>query len=310
MRSGMRWTGIASFLLPVILLPAGCSRSVPIAPGSESVPGLEYGESREVSRLEDPRIDESSGIARSIRYRNAFWTHNDSGDTARIFLVGADGRTRATVGLRGASAVDWEDIASYGLGDESYVMVADVGDNARRRSGLDLYVVRESGLDIPPGGDGAPGIEIEPDCHIRFSFEDGPHDCEAVAVDPTESAIYLVAKDAGEGGVYSMPLPPGGSGEPSIARRVASIPVGYATAMDISPDGRRAVVLTYGDAFEFARGGGETWARAFSREPRLIRTPKRPQGEAVCYGPDGRTLYLTSENAHQPLWEIPVVGNP
>jgi hypothetical protein len=77
--------------------------------------------------------------------------------------------------------------------------------------------------------------------------------------------------------------------------------------MDISPDGMRAVVLTYGDAYEYAREKGETWARAFSREPRLIKAPVRRQGESVCYGTDGRNLYLTSENAHQPLWEIPFV---
>jgi hypothetical protein len=34
--------------------------------------------------------------------------------------------------------------------------------------------------------------------------------------------------------------------------------------------------------------------------------PQRRQGETVCYGPDGKTLYLTSEFAPTPLFEVPV----
>ncbi len=33
--------------------------------------------------------------------------------------------------------------------------------------------------------------------------------------------------------------------------------------------------------------------------------PQRNQGESVCYGADGRTLYLTSEFAPTPLLEVP-----
>jgi len=77
--------------------------------------------------------------------------------------------------------------------------------------------------------------------------------------------------------------------------------------MDISPDGRRAIVLTYADALEFVRRDGETWRQAFARRPRTIVMPRRRQGEAICYGPDGRTLYLTSEHTPTPLLEVPVI---
>jgi hypothetical protein len=74
--------------------------------------------------------------------------------------------------------------------------------------------------------------------------------------------------------------------------------------MDISSNGRRAVVLTYGDAYEFVRNSDEGWPEAFARRPLVIPMPKRPQGESICYGPDGVTLYLTSEKAPSPLWEV------
>ena len=91
-----------------------------------------------------------------------------------------------------------------------------------------------------------------------------------------------------------------------VAQPIGSIKLWWPTAMDISPDGLRAVVLTYGDAFEYVRGPKETWAAAFARVPRRISVPMRKQGESICYGADGKTLYLTSEKLPTPLIEIPV----
>jgi hypothetical protein len=76
--------------------------------------------------------------------------------------------------------------------------------------------------------------------------------------------------------------------------------------MDISPDGRRAVVLTYGDAYEYVRGVNENWEQALATPPRQIVLPNRRQGESICYGSDGRTLYVTSEKLPTPLFEVRV----
>jgi len=94
---------------------------------------------------------------------------------------------------------------------------------------------------------------------------------------------------------------------PYTARLIGEIATSPVVAMDISPDGRRAIVLTYADALEFVRRDGETWRQAFARRPRTIVMPRRRQGEAICYGPDGRTLYLTSEHTPTPLLEVPVL---
>jgi hypothetical protein len=77
--------------------------------------------------------------------------------------------------------------------------------------------------------------------------------------------------------------------------------------MDISADGLRAVVLTYGPAFEYVRAGGEKWSAAFRRPGRKLWMPGRRQGESICYGPDGKTLYLTSEKLPTPLLEVPAI---
>ena len=90
----------------------------------------------------------------------------------------------------------------------------------------------------------------------------------------------------------------------AVAKAVATLKLPVTTAMDISPDGRRCVVLTYGPAFEYTRKAGETWKEAFARAPRMLSTPARQQGESICYGRDGKTLYLTSEKLPAPLWEL------
>jgi hypothetical protein len=299
----------------VVVLPAcllWCSLAVSAQTQKNPASGadaIQYGEAKEICKLKDDRINESSGVAASIRYKDAFWTHNDSGDSAHIFLFNKNGETIAIVNIKGISALDWEDIASFRLGKESYVLIADTGDNLKRRKESAIYIIREPAISINSESKEALNVEVEPAWTINFSYEDGPHDCEAVGIDPVESKIYLVSKLTERIKVYSMPIPSAGSKEPNVARTIATINVPYATAMDISPDGMRSVVLTYGDAYEFTRANGETWAQAFSREPRRIKMPSRRQGESICYGADGKTLYLTSEGLAQPLWEVPVVEN-
>jgi hypothetical protein len=62
--------------------------------------------------------------------------------------------------------------------------------------------------------------------------------------------------------------------------------------------------VTYLLALEYPREETETWAQAFAKEPRIIQVPPRTQGEAICYGLDSRTLYLTSEQLPAPLFKV------
>jgi hypothetical protein len=263
---------------------------------------IKYGKPDQIGVVADPRINESSGLARSIQNPGAFWTHNDSGGGPRLFLIDGAGKTLAVVSVEGASAVDWEDMASFRRGERGYLLIGDIGDNAVERKTYTLYLVPEPRID--PGGKPVT-LTAKPALAIRFRYEDGPHNCESVAVDAAAGKIYLVAKRGGvECRVYEMPLPSEQPDEPMVARPIATLRIPTTTAMDISPDGLRAVVLTYGHAREYARAGGEPWAKAFARRERIIVMPRREQGESICYGPDGKSLYLSSEGKSQPLWEV------
>ena len=77
---GARWVIVLLACLAPALWPA------------DAAPAPQLGEPKLVGRL-PAVIDESSGIIRGHRYpdKSVFWTHNDSGDSARIFAV--DGST-------------------------------------------------------------------------------------------------------------------------------------------------------------------------------------------------------------------------
>jgi len=306
---------------------AGCAAtSVPGEPAARSAQRVPYGPPRQIATLANRAINESSGLAASHAHPGVFWTHNDSGDAARLYALDRAGRHLATCTLQGTEADDWEDIASFRRGKENLLIVSDAGDNRWSRSTCTLYVLAEPAVGTPEKPVSA---TVPVRRSIEFVYEDGPRDCEAVAVDASTGRIYLATKEGLACRVYELRVPPdpanapaktanpsadasdtapadGSFAKPLTARPIGTIPAMLVVAMDMSPDGRRAVVLTYGDAMEFVRAEGETWREAFGHLPRTLPMPQRSQGESICYGPDGRTLYLTSEHTPTPLLEVPV----
>ena len=139
-------------------------------------------------RFDDARITEASGLAVACP-SGLVLTHNDSGDTARFFAVDRQGRTVATYSLRGADAVDWEDMARDG--DRLYL--ADIGDNARSRDHVDVYETA-----VPDGS----GPTTLPATRHRLRYPDGAHDAEALLV--RDGRIFVVVK-SGDGAVYAAP---------------------------------------------------------------------------------------------------------
>ncbi|HUT93862.1 MAG TPA: SHD1 domain-containing protein [Thermoguttaceae bacterium] len=267
---------------------------------------IQYGLPRQLGTLANRAIDESSGLACSRRKPGLFWTHNDSGGEARVHLLDSKGRDLGSCLLSGVRAWDWEDMASFTWQGRHYLLLGDVGNNGLAAPVQILHLIEEPPIDPQHG---VTVREVPVVQTIQYSYEDDHRNCEAVAVDPTDRTILLAAKHF-ECAIYALDWPNSDPETVFVARRIATSKVPLVTAMDVSPDGRRAVLATYWNAYEFERKENEDWAAAFSREPREIRMPLRIQGESICYGPDGRTIYLTSEKVPTPLWEVPVVEKP
>ena len=261
-----------------------------------------YGPGRTIATLGNRAINESSGIASSRRLPGAFWTHNDSGGDARLYLFDGQGRDLGSCRLDGVDAFDWEDIASFERGGKSYLLVGDCGNNGLAATIHILHLVEEPHLDLQTG---VPIDSVPVTQTIFFSFEDDHRDCEALAVDTEADCIYLATKEPEKGTlVYELPWSKIEPKKAASVHRIATLDIPPATAMDISPDGRRMIILTYGNAYEYQRGDGESWREALARPAREIVLPERIQGESICFGTDGKALYLTSEKLPTPLIEV------
>lgn len=255
-----------------------------------------YSKPTEVCRLKAPAITESSGMARSFARRGEYFTHNDSGDVARFFRFNTKGEITGEYNLKGAAALDWEDMAAARLGGQSSIYLGDIGDNPSKRKTITVYRVKE-----PTGGS---EILTSYDTYT-LTYPDGAHNCETLMVHPSTGDLWLVTKvNRGKSGVYAL-VAPRKSGDYTL-RKVGDVEVGsiipgsqMVTGGDISPDGRRVALVTYTAAYEFeVKGKFTDW---FRQAATRIPIATREQVEAIGYSLDGRTLMTTSEGAQCPV---------
>ena len=196
-------------------------------------------------RLQDPRIQESSGLAGSRRHPEVLWTHNDSGDGPRLYALGANGRTLATLTLAGAGARDWEALAPGRDGrGRPALFVGDIGDNQDLWPEVAVYRVTEP--------DRLRDATV-PAVRYRLRYADGPRDAEALLVDPRSNRLYVATKSSDGGGLYRAPARLH-TDQVNVLRRVARVPP-VVTDGSFAPDGRSFVLRDYQGAFVYAAPG-------------------------------------------------------
>lgn len=274
MRNRAPWAAVPLLALPLLAV---------VPPASGAVRGPNH----IAFHMGDPRIDESSGIAASIRFPGVVYTHNDSGDGARVFAVGPDGKTRAVLELTGFVARDWEAIAvGRDPRGRPSVYVADIGDNLGG-AWPNVAVFR-----FPePSHLTDQGVRAT---RFRMKYADGPRNAEAVMIDPRSGRLYVISKEW-NGGVYRAPKHLRAN-HMNILHRVGDAPA-MATDAAYAPDGRSFVIRTYFSAQFYDRIGHEVTTSFL---------PSQKQGESVTYTRDGRTLLIGSEGKDSPVWSVPV----
>lgn len=265
--------------------------------------------------VDDPRLPEISGLAASRRLPERFWVHNDSGNPARLFALDAQGRVQQGLDLQGAQNLDWEDIAAFVHHGEPWLAVADTGDNFAIRAEVEILLLPE-----PLAASGAVPVART----LRFGYPGGARDLEAMTVDAAAGKILLLEKCRPPAKLYTLDLD---GPDRQLAQEVAVLPDWYpeaaapvetigerryrgaATAMDLSPDGRRLAILTNTHWMVFARPPGAGWGAVFAQAPQASgRLPRQGISRRAIFEAlgwvDDRELLISGERLPAPLLRI------
>lgn len=272
---------------------------LPGVQNTEDPQSIEWSEVRWLGDIEDPRLNESSGLAASNRQADLLWSINDSGDGANIYAMSTLGAALGRWQVASGMPVDWEAMDSFVLNGEHYLLLADVGDNFAARDAVSLIVIKEPTLTQ----DQNKPIAVE--WRIEFTYPDGARDCEAVAVDVRQQRVLLLSKRTFPNDLYSVPLR-SVAGEPVIAHKIGAIyPLprnvpgheklygrsgryqGMPTGMTLH--GNSLLVTTYRDAYLYD-------VRDVARQPARIPLPLSGQREAITFAMDSDSrAYVSRE---------------
>ncbi|MEU4336343.1 hypothetical protein AB0F59_17220 [Micromonospora lupini] len=254
-----------------------------------------------VCQVRDDRLTEISGM---VATDDGYVVVNDGADDeARLRIFFLDRRCAVTRTVSYPSRPrDTEDLA---LGRDGTIWVADTGDNDRNRETIALWR-------LAPGAD-RPVL-------YRMTYPDNPHDAEGLLLDAAGQPLIVTKGGSGTVVLYApaTALKPGATtplasvGKVVLPASTTSNPFsflgrGVVTGAANAPDGRRVVLRSYADAFEYDVAGGDVVAALTGGTPRVTPLPDEPQGESITYSRDGRSLLTVSESADQPAGSRPTI---
>lgn len=264
----------------------------------------EYGKPKVVGTIKSDEINESSGLVNSRCQPQVFWTHNDSGDKEFIYALNEKGEKLGTWKIENAKNKDWEDIATFkDKSGKCFLYLGDIGNNEQDKNQLTIYKVAEPQVtENNKDSSKQNPVETEPAEAINYSYPDGNHNAETLMVHPQTGDIYVLTKHPSRPSeVFKI----GAKTEKIADVTVPSIPYGFLTGGEISPDGKRVIVCDYVAGYEIklpdnAKSFDDVWKQT----PTRIELGERKQGEAIAYSADGTKIYATSEKKDSPMIRV------
>jgi hypothetical protein len=229
------------------------------------------------------KIKESSGLELG-NSEGTFFTMND--DTwNEIYEINQSGKLIQTHTIVGSRNYDWEELAKDTSGN---LFIGDIGNNGNRRKDLQIYICN---------------LAADKDSlkTIRFNYEDQKDfppikkeqnfDCEAFFY--FKDSLYLFSKNRGNKTekLYTLPAKPG----KYVAQNTAKVKLkGMVTAADISPDGSKFALLTYGYIYLFNVLNQQI---NFSSPRACIKFSKAKQAEGIVFI-NNDDMLISNENQY------------
>ena len=283
----------------------GSDAGGPAGTGGNASVCLDFATPIKIGEIESDELSGGpSGIVASRAHAGVLYAELDLGAPPVIFAMTSAGAALGSYALSGAKSTDWEDLAiGPGPGGDTYLYIADIGDNAARtggtpRSEIQVYRVKEPDISLTqaPSERTLDGVET-----LRFVYPDAAHDAETLAIDPVSGDLLIVSKE--EDGTAVVFRAPGNTAAemPTELEQVVEIELGMAgedgqaSAGDISPNGDRFLVRTYTKILIWPRAA--THAATFSATPHSQLWDTEPQGEGVSFSADGSAWVSMGERS-------------
>lgn len=276
---------------------------------------------RRTGTLTDPRASEISGLAVSGLSDDRLWMVNDSGNSAALLAFSRQGEFQASITTDSRNR-DWEALSGFQLNNQSYLLVADTGDNLTEHAQYTLSIFLEPDIALDPAEPHADQT-LKPISRINFVYPDGMHDCEAVAVSVADQSILLISKGRSTRSIYTLPLELNNSQGILTATRIGTlatlqqslgdqlignvvgVDLSQATALDINEAGDIAYLLTYRGIYRWTRlPEKQTWGEVMSRPPQRLARHSLAQAEAMALTNENGHLFIVSEKIPSPILQL------
>ncbi len=275
-------------------------------------PSGDYGPPTSQCTITDPEIDELSGLV-ALPSGDLLAVEDSTPEprpgSASILLYRLDPACSVS-GDVAEFDQDPRDIEDLAFRDNT-VWFADIGDNGESRDNVALITAAYDPLD-PQAEESVPVV-------FRLAYPDGPHDAEALLLAP-DGTPYIVTKDLlGRSSVYRPAGDLDAAAEVTMVK-VADLefamtgtpggPVGRAgqilvTGGAVAADGSRIALRTYTDAYVWALSASDV-AEALQSDPiAVIALPDAPQGEALSFASDSRSLLVGGEGVNSLITAVP-----
>lgn len=290
-------TSHRALALPAVALAAAIA-AAPFAPLTEPSPGdVDELTSTRLLTVDDPRIDEASGMVMSRVHKDVLWILNDSNGGETVYGVDDAGRTVAELTLNDIENRDWEAMAP-GV-DESgdpALWIADIGDNDTQWPSLRVYRVSEPK---------SLGVQDVPWRRVELKYPDGAHNAETMLVDDG-GRLFVVTKEGQAASIYATPGPPE-LGTTVTLERVGPAPM-FLTDGEISYGGAQVALRSYTSLYLFDAEG--FLSEGTDGDPGVVfPLPLQPQGETLTYSLDDQGVLVGSEGVEQPIYLIGLPGS-
>jgi hypothetical protein len=265
---------------------------------AEMIPIDTFDDSQDFGEIENKgQIPEASGIVASYRNKGYLWTHNDSGDRNRIFLLDSKGKGTREFNLEGATNRDWEAISIVQFPEGSYIYVGEIGDNNAVNAESAIYRVPEPDITATT----AKYVTLKNVQKITFKYPDGPRDAEAFLIDQVSKDIFIVSKRENAKRLYKLSYPQSFT-QTTTAEFVQELTFSntagtpnYITDGNVSADNQEIIIKNYLQIFHWRRNTNESIPEALKRTPKILPYFVEPQGEGICFAQDGSGYYTISE---------------